>query len=99
MFTETVYGFGSGIFFWTYTMLAVPSNMLMPRFGAVTWLSCIIARRARAEASLRIHRNSLAARSWGVVASAGVFLQGPKGFYALRLALGISEAGFYPGMS
>ena len=75
-----VYGFGAGIFFWTYTLLEVPSNMLMPRFGAIRWLSRIMV-------------------SWGIVASCGVFLQNQYGFYALRLALGVAEAGFYPGMA
>lgn len=35
--------------------------------------------------------------SWGTVASCGVGLAGRTSFYALRLALGAAEAGFYPG--
>ncbi|WP_074295469.1 MFS transporter [Paraburkholderia phenazinium] len=37
--------------------------------------------------------------SWGVVASAMMFVQGPTSFYALRLLLGLAEAGFVPGVT
>src|SRR5687768_8300875 len=36
--------------------------------------------------------------SWGVVAAAMAFVQGPHSFYGLRFLLGIMEAGFFPGM-
>ncbi|PKN51374.1 MAG: MFS transporter [Deltaproteobacteria bacterium HGW-Deltaproteobacteria-13] len=36
--------------------------------------------------------------SWGVIASAMMFVTGPKSFYALRFLLGFAEAGFFPGM-
>ena len=36
--------------------------------------------------------------SWGIVATCMMFIRGEHSFYALRLALGISEAGFFPGM-
>ncbi len=36
--------------------------------------------------------------SWGIVATCMMFIRGTHSFYALRLALGISEAGFFPGM-
>lgn len=36
--------------------------------------------------------------AWGLVATAMIFVHTPTEFYALRLLLGISEAGFYPGV-
>ena len=35
---------------------------------------------------------------WGVVSASNAFISGPFSYYALRLALGIAEAGFFPGM-
>jgi ACS family tartrate transporter-like MFS transporter len=35
---------------------------------------------------------------WGVISAANAFMQGPYSYYALRLLLGIAEAGFFPGM-
>ncbi len=36
--------------------------------------------------------------SWGIIASCMMFVRGEHSFYAMRLLLGISEAGFFPGM-
>lgn len=36
--------------------------------------------------------------SWGIVAAAGALAQGEISFYLLRFALGVAEAGFFPGM-
>ena len=36
--------------------------------------------------------------SWGIVASAMMFVVGPKSFYSLRFLLGLAEAGFFPGV-
>ena len=36
--------------------------------------------------------------SWGIVAAAFVFVQGPISFYILRFLLGVMEAGFFPGV-
>src|SRR5579863_8051410 len=37
--------------------------------------------------------------SWGIVSAATAFVVGPQSFYALRLLLGITEAGFFPGVT
>jgi ACS family tartrate transporter-like MFS transporter len=37
--------------------------------------------------------------SWGVISAAMMFTQGPRSFYALRLLLGVAEAGAFPGMA
>jgi ACS family tartrate transporter-like MFS transporter len=36
--------------------------------------------------------------SWGLVSAAMCLMTGAKSFYALRLLLGVAEAGFFPGM-
>jgi ACS family tartrate transporter-like MFS transporter len=36
--------------------------------------------------------------SWGIIAAAMMFVRTPFQFYALRLLLGIAEAGFFPGI-
>src|SRR5512147_3154257 len=41
-FSAAVYGFGSGIFFLSYTLLEVPSNLLLARVGARVWIARIM---------------------------------------------------------
>src|ERR1041384_8387292 len=41
-FSETVYGFGAGIFFVGYFLFEVPSNMVLHRIGARRWLARIM---------------------------------------------------------
>ena len=36
--------------------------------------------------------------TWGLIASSMMFVRSPSSFYALRLLLGIAEAGFFPGV-
>jgi ACS family tartrate transporter-like MFS transporter len=36
--------------------------------------------------------------TWGVVATAMMFISGARSFYVLRFLLGVGEAGFFPGM-
>ena len=36
--------------------------------------------------------------SWGLIASAMAFMRTPAQFYALRVLLGVAEAGFFPGI-
>ncbi len=41
-FSEAVFGLGAGIFFVSYFLLEVPSNVLMARFGARRWIARIL---------------------------------------------------------
>jgi MFS transporter, ACS family, tartrate transporter len=36
--------------------------------------------------------------TWGLLATAMMFVQGPVSFYVLRFSLGLAEAGFFPGI-
>lgn len=78
-FTEHIYGIGASIFFVGYSVCQIPSNLILVRIGAPTWLSILIV-------------------SWGVVATAFAAIQGQSSFYILRLLLGATEAGTFPGM-
>jgi sugar phosphate permease len=40
--SDTVYGFGAGLFFIGYFLLEVPANMMLRRFGARRWLGPIM---------------------------------------------------------
>ena len=37
--------------------------------------------------------------SWGLISAGMAFVTGPRSYYAMRLALGIAEAGFFPGVT
>jgi ACS family tartrate transporter-like MFS transporter len=41
-FSATVYGLGGGLFFLSYALLEVPSNMMLVRFGARRWIARIM---------------------------------------------------------
>ena len=41
--SATAYGFGAGIFFLSYFMFEVPSNLFLERFGARKWIARIMA--------------------------------------------------------
>jgi len=86
--SEVAFGFGAGVFFIGYFLVEVPSNILLVRFGARVWLARIML-------------------SWGLVSTAFGFipqlssytgLSAQACFYILRFALGVCEAGFYPGV-
>jgi MFS family permease len=57
----------------------VPSNLLMARLGAKTWISRI-------------------AVSWGLVSAAQLWVNGYESLLVMRLLLGLSEAGLFPGV-
>ena len=78
-FGAAVYGLGSGIFFLSYTLFEVPSNLILARVGVRVWIARIML-------------------TWGVIATAMIFITGPTSFYVLRFLLGIAEAGFFPGL-
>jgi ACS family tartrate transporter-like MFS transporter len=41
-FSASIYGLGAGVFFVSYVLLEVPSNLLLVRFGARRWLARIM---------------------------------------------------------
>ena len=41
-FTATIYGLGGGLFFLAYALFAIPSNLMLVRFGARQWIALIM---------------------------------------------------------
>ena len=76
--TPEMFGFGGGVFFIGYIAFQVPSNLMMLRVGARSWIARVVV-------------------VWGIVSMASAFVVGPWSFYAMRLLLGVAEAGFFPG--
>ena len=46
--SPTVFGFGGGIFFLSYFLFEVPSNLLLEKFGARRWIARIMITLGRA---------------------------------------------------
>jgi ACS family tartrate transporter-like MFS transporter len=78
-FSESVYGFGSGVFFLGYFLFEIPSNLILQKVGARLWITRIML-------------------TWGLIAMAMLFSRSAATFYSLRFALGLAEAGFFPGV-
>lgn len=86
-FTDAVIGFGASIFFLGYLLLDIPGSLIVERWSARKWIARIMV-------------------TWGIVAALMGFIGMPlfhnvpltTQFYGLRLALGIAEAGFFPGV-
>jgi ACS family tartrate transporter-like MFS transporter len=86
--TATMFGFGSGIFFLTYFLFEVPSNLLLDRFGARRWIARIMISWGILSA--------LMAFIPSIASATGVSAE--YTFYAVRALLGFAEAGFFPGI-
>jgi MFS family permease len=78
--SSTQFGVGAGMFFVTYCLFEIPSNLALYRFGARRWIARIMI-------------------TWGFVSAATAIVVGPYSFYAVRLLLGLAEAGFFAGVT
>jgi len=78
-FTDAIYGLGAGVFFASYFVCEVPSNLLMQKIGARLTIARIMI-------------------CWGIVSCCMMFVHSAGSFYAMRILLGIFEAGFAPGV-
>src|SRR5438067_1349391 len=47
-FSATTYGFGAGIFFLSYVVFEIPSNVILARVGARLWIARSVSRSADA---------------------------------------------------
>jgi D-galactonate transporter len=86
--SDTMFGFGAGVFFLAYFLFEVPSNLALDRFGARRWI-------ARIMFSWGIISGAMAFIPQIATATG---LSGEHTFYALRILLGFAEAGFFPGI-
>jgi D-galactonate transporter len=86
--SEAAYGFGAGLFFISYFLLEVPSNLALDRFGARLWI-------ARIMFSWGVISGLFA---FIAPISAATGISNEWVFYILRFMLGMAEAGFFPGI-
>ena len=59
-FSETVYGFGAGIFFLGYVLFEVPSNIILHKVGARLWLARVMVTWAFISAGMAFVRSPTA---------------------------------------
>jgi MFS transporter, ACS family, tartrate transporter len=76
--TELQYSWSASIFYATYMLFEVPSNIAMEQVGARKWMARI-------------------AVTWGTISVCMMFVRDFAGLMCIRLALGLAEAGFFPG--
>jgi MFS family permease len=86
--TETMFGFGAGIFFIAYFLFEVPSNLALAKFGARKWI-------ARIMISWGLLSGLMAAIP---AISRATGISNEYTFYSVRVLLGLAEAGFFPGI-
>lgn len=84
--TATAYGLGAGIFFIGYTLLEVPSNLVMLRVGPGTWIARIMLTWGAISASTAFIPHISA---WTGASHEALF-------YIIRFLLGAAEASFSP---
>ncbi|RVT97991.1 MFS transporter [Rhodovarius crocodyli] len=87
-FSAAVYGLGAGIFFVTYFLFEVPSNLALHRFGARMWIARIMVTWGVLSGAMGFIPQISAATGLSYEAV----------FYTIRLLLGAAEAGFFPGV-
>jgi ACS family tartrate transporter-like MFS transporter len=86
--SEAAYGLGAGLFFISYFLLEVPSNLALDRFGARLWIARIMFSWGIV--------SGLFAFIGPISSLTG--LSNEWVFYLLRFVLGAAEAGFFPGI-
>ena len=75
----TMFGLATTLFYATYVIFGIPSNIMLSIVGARRWIATIMVL-------------------WGIASTATMFAVGPKSLYVLRMLVGITEAGFLPGI-
>ena len=86
--SDTMFGFGAGVFFLAYFLFEVPSNILLDRLGARLWIARIMFTWGLVSGAMAFIPQI----------SAFTGLGGEHTFYGLRILLGFAEAGFFPGI-
>ncbi|MBJ3813573.1 4-hydroxyphenylacetate permease [Shimwellia pseudoproteus] len=77
--SATMFGMATTLFYATYVMFGIPSNIMLGIVGARRWIATIMVL-------------------WGLASTATMFATGPTSLYVLRMLVGITEAGFLPGI-
>ena len=86
-FTDTIIGFGSGIFFIGYFLLEIPGTIIVERWSARKWIARIMISWG------------IIAAAMGLIGLPQFNFATPETqFYSMRFILGLAEAGFFPGI-
>jgi ACS family tartrate transporter-like MFS transporter len=86
-FTETIIGFGAGIFFFGYFLLEIPGSLIVERWSARKWIARIMISWG------------IVATLMGFIGTPLLNVMSAEyQFYVLRFILGAAEAGFFPGI-
>ena len=75
-FSPSVYGFGAGMFFFSYSLFQVPANLILHKVGARRWMFCILVSWGAAAAASSLIQGPLsffALRFLLGIAEAGFF--------------------------
>ncbi len=86
--TDTAFGLGAGIFFFTYFIFEVPSNLILAKVGARAWIARIMFTWGLMSGAMALIPAIVVATGWS----------NELAFYIVRLLLGAAEAGFFPGI-
>ncbi|MBI5775657.1 MAG: MFS transporter [Verrucomicrobia bacterium] len=101
-FDNAVIGFGAGVFFVGYFLLEIPGTLLVEKWSARKWISRIMISWgiiAALTAFVGSHLGvSVKTVEWMNTAFGWKIGVSEFQFYAIRFALGLAEAGFYPGV-
>jgi len=77
--SSTMFGLAATLFYVTYVVFGIPSNIMLGIVGARRWIATIMVL-------------------WGIASTCTLFATGPTSLYVLRMIVGITEAGFLPGI-
>ncbi len=86
--SETAFGFGAGVFFLSYFLFEVPSNVILDKVGARIWIARILFSWGVVSGAMAFIPRIAQATG----------LSAEHVFYSLRFLLGLAEAGFFPGI-
>ena len=86
--TASMFGFGAGVFFLTYFVFEVPSNLFLERFGARRWIARIMITWGLLSVLMAFIPQL----------SHATGISQEYTFYIVRMLLGAAEAGFFPGI-
>ena len=86
--SEAAFGFGAGVFFLSYFLFEVPSNVILDKVGARIWIARIMFSWGVVSGAMAFIPQIAQATG----------LSAEHTFYALRFLLGLAEAGFFPGI-
>ena len=93
-FSDAIYGFGAGVFFFGYFFFEVPSNILLEKVGAKLWIARIMITWGIISSAFAF----VEVIPWGPLPALFGLGDVEFSFYALRFLLGVAEAGFFPGI-